>query len=814
MATATHHATFKKEIPTKDFIPYGNHVTKNVIKLVDGNYLAIFKCQGAAHESADASDLNQWHNMLNNFMKNLASPHTALWTHVIRREVDAYPGGEYKNAFCRDYNEKYRQHMQSIRMLVNEMYVSVVYRPHPSKILKWLDFSKKTPEVLAESQAEEIEFMEDCIDKALNGLARYEPKALGLYEHNGITFSEAQEFLSYLIDGEWRRQPLLKSDIRESLATTRPFFGKGGLLTFKGPSGVQFGAAVAIDNHTDKTYPGILNGLLGLPFEFVLSQSFTFISKTVALARLSRQQNRMVNAGDVAQSQIDELTQAMDDVQSNRYSMGTHHLSLIVRDGNKDLLNEHIGLVGTVFSDAGMKWVREDISLAGCFWAQLPGNFKYRNREGEITSLNFAAFACMHNYPSGRIDGAQWGHAVTMFSTTSGSPYYFNFHKVNPDLEAKFDPNHKELAHTIIIGQSGVGKTVLENHFLAQLQKFMEDEREEGTCVLFDKDEGASIAVKQMGGRYFAVKNGLPTGWQPLQLPPTQRNLLFVQNLVKMLVHNPNKALEPKEAAQIEHAVESVMGNPARGIKGMRPEAQRLSAVAELLQRNLDNGIFARLLPWCEGGQKAWLFDNEVDTLDMQGVPIVGFDVTDFLDNAETRAPTIMYLLHRINDLLDGRRVPIFLDEFWKLIGDDIFAPIIEDMLVTIRKKNGFLVMLTQMPEQVTKNAISHAIIQQSATKIFLPNPSADRKTYVNDFKCTNAEFDLIVEFGELSRKFLVKQGGNSVVCTLNLKGFDDELAVLSANARTAALVERIIEQHGDRPETWLPIFHSMRHGS
>jgi len=49
---------------------------------------------------------------------------------------------------------------------------------------------------------------------------------------------------------------------------------------------------------------------------------------------------------------------------------------------------------------------------------------------------------------------------------------------------------------------------------------------------------------------------------------------------------------------------------------------------------------------------------------------MVGFDVTEFLDNDETRTPTIMYLFHRIESLIDGRRIPIFMDEFWKLLND------------------------------------------------------------------------------------------------------------------------------------------------
>jgi len=813
MGAFKNHSFLKKEVETSEFIPYGNHVTRTAVKLTNGDYITVIRCQGTAHESADATDLNQWHNMLNNFMKNLASPNTALWSHVIRREFNEFPAGEFKNEFCRAYNEKYRLHMSGMRMLINELYVTIVYRPQPIKALKLFTAGGKTDASRREEQLEELEALEDATSKALASLERYEPKILTTYEHNNIQFSEVQEFLGYLVDGEWRRHALTRTDIKYTLSTSRPFFGKGGLLTLKGPSSVQYGSAIAIESYTDQTYPGLLNGLLGVPFEFVMAQSFTFISKTVAISRLKRQQARMVNAGDVAETQITALDDAMDDVQSNRYVMGAHHLSLIIRSKTTDELNEFVSLAGTIFSEAGMKWIREDVGLAGCYWSQLPGNFKYRVRVGDITSRNFAGFSCLHNYPTGRIKGAQWGNAVTMFQTTSGAGYNFNFHKVDPDPEAKIDPDHKELAHTVVIGQSGAGKTVLENHFLAQLQKFMTEDAENGTCVLFDKDQGASIAVRAFGGRYYSIRNGHPTGWQPLQLEPTPNTLLFVQNLIRVLVHRDTIPLTPTDEQKIDNAVEGVMGNPLKGIKGMSKAGRRMGSLLSFFNSTEEDGIYSRLKPWCDGETHGWLLDSPEDTLNLQGTPIIGFDVTDFLDNPKTRTPTILYLLHRINELLDGRRVPIMMDEFWKLIADDAFSALIEDKLVTMRKQNGFLVMFTQSPMQVIKSPISHAIIEQSATKIFLPNPSADYDAYVNHFKLTKAEYEIIRELGERSRQFLVKQGGNSVVCELNLKGFGDELAVLSANTGTAALVDRIIEEHGDNPSRWLPIFHQLRKG-
>ena len=60
-----------------------------------------------------------------------------------------------------------------------------------------------------------------------------------------------------------------------------------------------------------------MNALLSAPFELILSQSFAFLSKADAKTVLTRKQNQLVSAQDPAASQIDELSDALDDLESN-----------------------------------------------------------------------------------------------------------------------------------------------------------------------------------------------------------------------------------------------------------------------------------------------------------------------------------------------------------------------------------------------------------------------------------------------------------------------------------------------------------------
>jgi type IV secretory pathway VirB4 component len=59
---------------------------------------------------------------------------------------------------------------------------------------------------------------------------------------------------------------------------------------------------------------------------------------------------------------------------------------------------------------------------------------------------------------------------------------------------------------------------------------------------------------------------------------------------------------------------------------------------------------------------------------------------------------------------------------------------------------------------------------------------------------------------------FLVKQAHHSVVCQLDLKGFDGELAVISGRTQQVQRMQQIISSTGADPKAWLPKFLAAQH--
>ncbi len=810
MSAVRRSSALLREPTASRHIPYGAHVSATVLKTYAGDYVQAYRLVGVSFESEDDETLNNWHERLNVTWRNIASPNVALWSHILRRRERTTSGNLAGEGFADRLARRYQQRLAGETLMVNELYLSVVYRPVAgavSGLASRLYLQRKGQNAAAEL-ADALEACTKLGETLVAALARYEPESLGLETRQGRSYSRLLEFLSSLINAEDHAVPLPRAPVNEVLATTRPLFGSE-VIEYRLPSETRLGAMLGIKEYPAPSVVGLCNGLLAAPFPFVLTQSFAFLTKATAQGLLQRQSARMANAGDFAVTQAAELTDALDALTGNEFVMGDHHFTLqVLADpiatvaGDPEALrlralNDAIAQARAVLADTGMTVAREDLALEAAFWAQLPGNFAYRPRKAPITSRNFAAFSPFHNYPAGRASGNHWGDALALLVTSAHSPYHFSLHASDP--RQADGGSRRDTGHSFICGPTGSGKTVFIGFIVAQLV------RQGVTQVVFDKDRGLEILVRALGGAYLPLRNGIPTGLNPLQLPVTPANTEFLKSWLRVLVRGPT-GLTAREEADLDHAL--------HGTLALEAQQRRLSRLVEFTDATRPEGVHVRLAQWCEdtGGDYAWVFDNEADSLSatLGSHPLLGFDVTEFLDNDTVRAPLTLYLFHLVRGLIDGRRFVCWGDEFSRLLADSAFEQFAKDGLKVWRKLNGVFCAATQSPCDALASPISRTIIEQTATKIFFPNPEARSEDYIDGFALSEREFKLLKEQIEPgSRQFLIKQGHHSIVCELDLKGFDAELAVISGRASEVERMQRLIAQYGEDPAAWLPQFLS-----
>ncbi len=809
MLSRSRSAALRKEPTAAQRIPCSAHVAPNVLKTTFGDYVQVLRLGGASFESADDAQLNAWHERLNVLWRNLASPNVALWSHLIRRRERTPLAADRSAGFAACLEGKYSARLARETLMINELFLTIVYRPAAgiatgalSKILARAQTDSASAEL-----TDALEACEKLIQTLRASLLRYEPELLGSYRIEDVWFSSLLEFLALLVNGEWRRVPLPRHGAGDVLATSRLFFGAEA-IEYRTPTQTRVGAMLGIKEYPTPTLVGMFDRLLAAPYPLVLTQSFAFLSKQTSQGLLQRQFHRMLNAGDFALSQARELRDALDALTSNEFVIGDHHFSLQVlcdlQEEDADspdarrlrALNDHVAHARSLLADTGMTVAREDLALEAAFWAQLPGNFPMRPRKAPISSRNFAAMAAFHNFPAGRAHGNHWGEALTVLMSSARSPYYFSLHA--SDQTDRDGSGPRDTGHTFICGPTGSGKTVFVGFLLAML------DRKRVTQVIFDKDRGLEILVRALGGEYLPLANGTPTGFNPLQLPATAAHLEFLKSWLRALITPANsRTPNVREQSDLDQAL--------RGTLALEPPARRLSRLIEFLDPTDPEGIHARLARWCEvcGGDYAWVFDNDADSVlpRLGARAVLGFDVTDFLDHEIARTPVTLYLFHLVRQLLDGRRLVCWMDEFWRLLADCAFEGFAKDAPKTWRKLNGVMCLATQSASDVLDSPISRTIIEQTPTKVFFPNANADEAEYAS-FGLTQREFRLLKEGLEPGcRSFLVKQGSQSVVCQLDLKGFEAELAVISGRASGIRRMQQLVSEHGPDPERWLKHF-------
>ena len=783
MFTARDQAA-QRETAAGAHLPYLAQIDDHTVLTREGHLLHVIALTGLPFETIGRAELESRLAVRDGMFQAIGSARFALYHQVVRREVVARIEGEFGDDFSADLDENWNALLASRRLYVNDLYLTLIVRPLSGRAglaERVLGMFTGAPGPASDDRAADRRLLVQASEQLMAALDAYRPRLLSAYEASAGLASEQLAFFGELFNAAKNPALLPLGDLGHAVARRTIAFGIDALEL--GPCDgrpAEFAAILSVKDYPAATTAGMLDDIYRLPLPMVVTQSFAFVDRGIAQQRMDLVIRRMRAADDAAVSLRSELVAAKDNVAAGRAAFGEHHLTIMVRAESLEALDEAAGEIQAALSEAGFAVVREELGLEAAFWAQFPGNFGYIARKALVSTANFAGFASAHNFPVGRAEGNHWGDAVTLFETTAAGPYFFNFHR-------------GDLGNFTVIGPSGSGKTVVLAFLLAQARRF------NPRIVFFDKDRGAEIFLRAIGGSYDALRPGVPTGMNPLALPDTPINRRFLGDWLARLAQGEGPVLDVEELSWITEAVAAAMSG--------RPELRRLRHVAELFRgrgRASAGDLSARLAPWHSDGEFAWLFDNAEDRLDVDAATL-GFDMTAILDQPALRAPTMLYLFHRVEERLDGQPTIIVVDEGWKALDDEVFVSRIRDWEKTIRKRGGIVGFATQSASDALESRIASAIIEQAGTQIFMANASAQAADYIGGFGLTEDEFDIIREMPETAHAFLIKHGTDSVVVRLNLASQPELLTVLSGRERTVRMLDALREELGDSPQAWLP---------
>ena len=778
-----------KEYGVSGFIPYKYLWNERTVITHNDWFFQVIKVKGYSFETADDEDVDIRKNVRNTLWKGISSGNFGLYFHIIRRKKDVYEGddisSEIENSFAKNLDETWKKKNSIGNIYINDLYVTIIRKSSGigiqgveeslGNLLNKADKSRKKT-YLREMYTD----LEEMVSRVTTALHDYGPTVLGLKRNQNGTFSELLTFLGMIVNsGEYYDMLVPSIPINYYIARNRLFFGKRSVES-RGIGSSRYCGVVSIREYGPKTNAGMMDGFLQMPFECIVSQSFLFTSRSVAIQQMTLQKNRMIQSEDKAVSQVAEIDIALDMAMSGTIAFGKHHVTVLCIEDNLKALENSLSLASVELSNTGAISCREQMNLEPSYWAQLPCNYDYLVRDAIINSLNLVSFVSLHNFPIGKAKDNFWGDAVTVFSTTSGTPFFFSFHV-------------RDVGHTTIIGPTGAGKTVLMNFLCAQSLKF------KPKMFFFDKDRGAEIFLRAINGVYTVIEPSSSCGFNPLQLDDTAENRTFIMDWLKSLVTVNGEKILAEDQDIISRAVE--------GNYKLEQKDRILRNLIPFFGLEGPGTLAGRLAMWHGEGSHAGVFDNEIDSLDFSVNTIFGFEMAELLKDKVSLAPVLLYLFHKINLSLDGTPTMIILDEAWALIDNPVFAPKIKDWLKVLRKLNAMVIFATQSVEDASKSSISDTLIQQTSTQIFLPNLKAKASGYMDAFMLSRREYTIIKTTDPSTRFFIIKQGTDAVVARLDLSGMTEYINVLSGNAASVRLLDSIRAEVGDDPKHWMGIF-------
>ena len=768
----------KREARAGDRLPYARHLDPSTLELRDGSLMRSIRVTGFPFETEDDDVLNHLSTVREVVLRSALNSKLVLYHHLVRRCVRVHLPAQDLDCLSAEIDRRWNARLNEKRLFLNDQFLTMVVRPPRGKAglperLGKLRPSRSSPLSSAEGVA-----LDSATAALTAALQPYGAQVLGTYQNENGIYSEPLELLSTLYNGESRPVLLPREgqDLGQYIPYSRLSFGLDAMESVT-PSQRSFASILGIKEYPDATRPGLLDSLLRISHELVITETFAPVERQTARERIDLALRRLKSADEAAATERSEMMAARDAVGAGHLSFGDNHLSVLVRGGSIEALEQATATAAAALADIGTVAVREDVNFEPAFWGQFPGNEHYVVRRALISSANAAGLISMHGFPMGRAKGNHWGDAVTVLETTGSTPYFFNFHD-------------GDLGNFTIIGPSGSGKTVVLNFLVAQAQKFAP------RTILFDKDRGSEIFLRALGGRYEKLSRGTPTGFNPLRLPDLPMNRAFLRDWLSCLLMPEG----PEEEATIASAVNEIFSHG--------PELRRLRFVRDLLaggRRPKAGDLPSRLNPWILDGEHAWLFDNRDDGLEFRDRAL-GFDMTELLDDRRLRTPALMYLFHRIEACLDGQPTIILIDEAWKALDDPMFSGRIRDWMKTLRKRNAIVGFVTQSAADALNSSISSAIVEQAATSIFMPNAKAREEEYCKGFGLSQQEFEFVRSLPAHSRCFLVRQANRSVVVRLDLGGMPDLLTVLSGRESSVRRLDDLRASVGDDPAHWYPL--------
>jgi len=434
---------------------------------------------------------------------------------------------------------------------------------------------------------------------------------------------------------------------------------------------------------------------------------------------------------DSRESQVRELGQGIKEIELHGNYFGQFSLTVVLYDLDLARVERACADFYKVFSVHDAQLYEEKYNLLNAFLAAVPGNCAFNLRYLYLLNTNYADYSFLFTLHCGEHRNRHLRQEyLAVLETNHHSPYFLNLH-------------YRDVAHTMMLGRTGAGKSFLLNFLITNLQKY------DPQTFIFDLGGSFENVTRLFEGSY--VRVGLESEdfrINPFSLPPTKENLDFLTLFLNVLMQaSGNADLDPALQRDLYQQIENIYA--------LDPSLRTLGVLANTLRRDLSG----RLAKWVRGGQFGFVFDNEDDTISFSRFQC--FDFQRMSQYPEILEPLLFYILHRANAVITDKQLTttfkaFFIDEAWIFLRNPNIQRYVVEALKTWRKHNAAMILSTQSLDELRRSDILDVIVESCSTKIFLANPDMDRELYRRQFHLNETEVGRIAGLIP-KQQFLIK---------------------------------------------------------
>ena len=578
---------------------------------------------------------------------------------------------------------------------------------------------------------------------------------------------------------------------------------------------------VAVQGYPNATTPGLVDPALRLPFPYRWSVRFLPLSPSTAAKVIGKSQlgwfQKRRGAGDWAKdmaskqkretTEIDlafqdgNATAMVHDAGSARAAnsggevrFGFLTVGAVVMDRDRRVADDRAQAVLKAVRDLGFTGRVEDVNAVDAFLGTLPGHGRPNLRRPLLSTENVVDVLPLT---------APWGghRAVPSQLFPPDSPPLL-WARTDGSTPFRLCLHEGDVGHTLIVGATGAGKSVLVGLLLAQWRRYAR-----ARTVTFDVGYSHYVSGRAMGAAHYDLAGpmsaGRPVEMQPLRDVDRPEVQPWAVDWLEALVELQGQSLTPGERGRLAHAVALLADNP--------PEGRTLTA---LLVNLGTERLRALVRPYTLEGPYGALFDADRDSFGRgeDGTRHQVIELSHLVGMSDrVLVPALTYLFRRVEESLDGSPTLIVIEEAWAALMHGRFADRLRQWLLTLRKRNAAVVVVAHSPAQF-RDGVKGAqlLIESCPTRIFLPNPDAAEPDTAALYRWLGLNGAEVARLAQAKKKRDYYVRSPSGARTFDLALSPVELAFLTALPgrsadETVREAARLAETHGVAwPAEWL----------